>query len=285
MKRSLALLLLLTLTVLTLFSASSCKDKKTAITIAIPNDTTNEARALMLLESLGYIKLREGAGITATVLDVVENKYNITFREIEAAQIPNVRQDVDYAIINSNYAIQAGINPATAALRMEGSASAYGNILAVKAGRETEPRILALKAALESRQVKDYIDAHYSGSVVSIVDTLTDGYDATLDYDALSGSTVTVAASPTPHADILRDVVAPILATRGITLVIRELEDYVVPNEVVESGEADANYFQHLPYLNDFNANHNTHIVSIAAIHVEPMGLYGGKKTDLSPFN
>ena len=107
-----------------------------------------------------------------------------------------------------------------------------------------------------------------------------DGFDSSVDYDALSGKTITVAASPTPHAEILA-VAKDILAEKNITLDIKEFTDYVQPNNVVESGEIDANYFQHTPYLDDFNAENNTHIVSVAVIHVEPMGLYGGKQSNL----
>ena len=105
-------------------------------------------------------------------------------------------------------------------------------------------------------------------------------YDLSLDYDALAGTTITVAASPEPHADIL-EVAKTILAEKNITLDIKEFTDYVVPNEVVESGEIDANYFQHKPYLDDFNNEKGTHIVSVSVIHVEPMGLYGGKQSSL----
>ena len=101
-----------------------------------------------------------------------------------------------------------------------------------------------------------------------------------MDYDKLSGSTISVAASPTPHTEIL-SVAREILSEKDITLNIKEFTDYVQPNNVVESGEVDANYFQHLPYLEDFNRENGTHIVSAAVIHVEPMGLYGGKQTSL----
>ena len=107
-----------------------------------------------------------------------------------------------------------------------------------------------------------------------------DGYDSSVDYAALAGTTITVAASPTPHAEILA-VAKDILAAKDITLDIKEFTDYVQPNSVVESGEIFANYFQHVPYLDDFNAQNGTHIVSVAGIHVEPMGLYGGKQTSL----
>ena len=248
-------------------------DGATTIQIAVPNDTTNEARALLLLQDNGIIKLADGAGITATKNDIVENPYNVEIVETEAAQIPNILQDVDYAVINSNYAINAGLNPVADSLVIEGSASAYANILAVKEGNESSPKVLALIAALESQQVVDYINEKYDGSVVSTVDTPTDGFDATVE-------TISIAASPTPHAEIL-EIVKSILAEKNITLDIQVYNDYVVPNTVVEDGTVDANYFQHKPYLDDFNAENSTHIVSVAAIHVEPMGLYGGKQTTL----
>ena len=252
----------------------------TTIKIGVPNDTTNEARALLLLQENGIIKLKDGVGITATKNVIVENPYNVEIVEAEAAQLPNLLPDVDYAVINSNYAINAGLNPVNDSLLIEGSASAYANILTVKEGSETSPKALALKAALESKQVADFIAERYAGSVVSVVENPTDGYDASVDYDALKGETISVAASPTPHAEIL-EVVKEILAAKDITLDIQVYNDYVVPNTVVDDGTVDANYFQHLPYLEDFNAQNGTHIVSIAAIHVEPMGLYGGKQTTL----
>ena len=259
---------------------TGCGSKSTSLKIAVPNDTTNEARALLLLQENGIIKLADGAGITATKNDIVENPYNVEIVETEAAQIPNILQDVDYAVINSNYAINAGLNPVEDSLVIEGSSSAYANILAVKEGNENSDKIKALVAALESQQVVDYINEKYDGAVVSTVDDPTDGYDASVDYDALSGETISVAASPTPHAEIL-EVAKTILAEKNITLDIQSYNDYVVPNTVVEDGTVDANYFQHTPYLDDFNAENGTHIVSVAAIHVEPMGLYGGKQTTL----
>ena len=262
--------------------ALSACSKQERITVAIPNDTTNEARALLLLQENGLITLKEGAGITATIRDIDSNPQNVTFQEVEAAQQPNVLQDVDYAVINSNYAIEAGIHPVEDSLAIEGSASSYGNILAVKAGNEDSGKTKALKAALESRQVADYISETYGGAVVSVVENPGDGYDASVDYESLAGATITVAASPAPHAEILK-IAKEILAARSITLDIKEFTDYVQPNNVVESGEIDANYFQHTPYLEDFNQENGTHLVAVATIHVEPLGLYGGKQTSLDP--
>lgn len=261
-------------------SGDAIKSSAKGVTIAVPNDATNEARALLLLQEKGYIKLKDGAGVTATVNDIAENPYNIKFNEVEAAQIPNVLKDVDYAIINSNYAIEAGLNPVKDSLAIENSASEYVNILAVKEGNENSDSIKALKAALESKQVADYITSKYAGSVVSVVENPGDGYDSSVNYDALKGTTISVAASPAPHAEILA-VAKEILAAKGITLDIKEFTDYVQPNNVVEAGEVDANYFQHIPYLNDFNSENGTHLVNACAVHVEPMGLYGGKLTTL----
>ncbi len=278
MKRIISAILLLALFATALLAFSACGKK--SITIAIPNDPTNEARALRVLEANGIIKLKDNAGITATVKDIAENPYNVKFSEIEAAQLPNILRDVDYAVINSNYAISAGLNPSKDSVAIEGSYSAYANILAVKEGNENKPEIKALIAALESKQVKDFIAETYEGNVVSTVDNPTDGYDATVDYAALAGKQISVAASPTPHAEILAKV-KEILAEKDITLEINVLSDYVVPNTVVESGECDANYFQHVPYLDNFNAENGTHIVSVSAVHVEPMGVYSSNHTTL----
>ena len=279
----------LALAIILAFSLAACStkggddsadDSGKVIKIAVPNDTTNEARALLLLQEAGIIKLKDGAGITATKNDIVENPYNVEIVEAEAAAIPQLLPDVDYAVINSNYAINAGLNPVKDSLFKEGSSSAYSNILAVKEGNENTDAVKALKAALESKQVADFIAEKYEGSVASVVDNPTDGFDSSVDYAALAGTTISVAASPTPHAEIL-EIVKQILAEKDITLDIQTYSDYVVPNNVVEDGTVLANYFQHTAYLDDFNAQQGTHIVSVAAIHVEPMGLYGGTQTTL----
>lgn len=273
--------LFLALTLIAALALSGCgAEKSSTIQIAVPNDTTNEARALLLLEENGIIKLKEGAGIVATKNDIVENPYNVEIVEAEAAQLPNILQDVDYAVINSNYAINAGLNPVADSLAIEGSSSAYSNILAVKEGNENAPEVLALIAALESKAVADFIAEKYAGAVVSTIENPGDGYDASVDYEALKDVTITVAASPTPHAEIL-EIAKELLSAKGVTLEIQTFNDYVVPNNVVEDGTVTANYFQHLPYLDDFNAQNGTHIVSVSAPHVEPMGLYGGKQTTL----
>ena len=267
---------------LTACGGSSSAAKLDKIKAAVPNDTTNEARALTLLEKNGFFKLKADAGLTATKNDIEENPLNVTVDEVEAAQVPNVLQDEDYAVINSNYAISAGLNPMTDALAMEDGSSAYVNILVCKDGNQEEPKIKALAAALQSQTVTELMQENYKGAVVSVVENPTDGYDSTVDYDALNGQTVSCAATPAPHCEVL-EVCKEILAAKGITLDIQEYDDYVIPNQIVEDGQVDTNYFQHQPYLDHFNSENATHLVSFACIHVEPMCVYGGKQDSLAP--
>ena len=151
---------------------ASLEELKDGAKIAVPNDGTNEARALLLLEAQGLIKLKEGVGLTATKLDIVENPLNLEIVELEAAQIPNFLDDVAVAVINGNYALGAGLNAGTDALAVEASdslaATTFGNILVVKAGNENTAKTEALKKALLSQEVKDYINSTYSGAVVPI---------------------------------------------------------------------------------------------------------------------
>ena len=256
------------------------KDGGKAITIAVPNDPTNEGRALLLLEANGYIKLDPNAGVTATAKNIVENPLNIEFVEVEAAMVPNVKGDVDYAIINNNFALDFGLNPVKDSLLIESADSPYANVLCVNSGNENAAETKALVAALTSKKVADYITSSYGGAAVSVVAEPTDGFDPSVDYAALAGKEITVAASPTPHAQILA-VAAEILAEKNITLKVVEFSDYIQPNNVVASGEIFANYFAHIPYQENFNAENGTKIVIVAPIHVEPMGLYGGKQTNL----
>ena len=140
--------------------------------IAIPNDGSNRARGLLLLEAQGLIKLKSGVGMEATVLDITENKLNLEIVEMEAAQIANVRDSVELAVINGNYALQAGLNAGKDALAVEDaasiSASTYANILVVREGNENTEKTQALIKALKSEAVKNYINNTYSGAVVPL---------------------------------------------------------------------------------------------------------------------
>ncbi|MBM6762044.1 methionine ABC transporter substrate-binding protein [Megamonas hypermegale] len=135
-------------------------------TIAIPNDPTNGGRALLLLAKAGVITLKDNNDIKATVQSVVENPKNIKFQEVDAAQLPRVLDDVDAAVINTNYAMQAGFVPEKDALMIEDSTSPYVNIVAVREGDENRPEIQALMKALRSDTVKKFIEEKYKGAVV-----------------------------------------------------------------------------------------------------------------------
>ncbi len=138
--------------------------------IAVPNDATNEARALLLLQDEGLIKLKDGAGLTATKNDIAENPKNIEIIEAEAAALPRTLDDVDLAVINGNYAIGAGLDPSTAIASEETDSEAaekYVNVVAVRSGEESSEKIQALVKALQSDTVKQYIDATYNGAVVA----------------------------------------------------------------------------------------------------------------------
>ena len=137
--------------------------------VAVPNDTTNEARALLLLEANGLIKLKDGAGITATVLDIEENPLNLEIQELEAAQIPNSLQDVDIAVINGNYALSAGVSDPIAVEASDSlAAETYANIVCVKEGNENTDKTKALVDAVLQDNVKEFIESKYEGAVVAV---------------------------------------------------------------------------------------------------------------------
>ncbi|ULQ58929.1 MetQ/NlpA family ABC transporter substrate-binding protein [Brucepastera parasyntrophica] len=148
---------------------TSLEDIPSGAVIAVPNDPTNEGRALLLLESAGLITLNPDAGLTATPIDITENAKNFRFREIEAASLPRVLADVDAAIINGNYALPAGLTAARDGLLVEGSDSPYVNVVTVKAGSEDKPKIKALVKAILSPEVKEYILLSYpDGDVIPV---------------------------------------------------------------------------------------------------------------------
>ena len=271
MKKIIALLAAL---VLTLSLTAAFAD---GIKIAVPNDATNEGRALLLLQAYGLLKVDENAGITATVKDITENPLNIEFIEVEAALVPNALPDVDYAIINGNYALAAEL---PAALLYENAESPYVNVISVNEEDKDSDKAKALAAAALSQKVVDYF-ASYEGQAISVVENPTDGYDATVDYDALKGETIKVVATLDPHSFVLA-IVKDILAEKGITLEVTVVDDYVTPNTAVNDGDAFANFFAHQPYQDDFNANNGTKLVTIAGVHVESMGLYAGQQADLA---
>ncbi len=150
---------------------ASLAELQDGATIGVPNDPTNGGRALLLLQEQGLITLKEGVGLEPTKLDIAENPHNYDIQELEAAQLPRSLDSLDLAVINGNYAIQAGlkVSDALAIESAEGTAgTAYVNVLAVKEGREDDPAIQALAAALCSQEVKEFIGQTYGGAVVAV---------------------------------------------------------------------------------------------------------------------
>lgn len=140
---------------------------KAGAAVALPNDPTNGGRSLLLLEKAGLLKLKAGVGVKATVQDIVENPKQLQFKEVEAAQVPRALDDVDAAVINTNYAMQADLVPSKDALLIEDSSSPYVNIVAVRKGDENRPEIQKLLKALKSEDVKKFINEKYKGAVVA----------------------------------------------------------------------------------------------------------------------
>ena len=151
---------------------ASLEELPDGATIAVPNDATNEARALQLLAAPGLIEIDPEAGLNATPNDITSNPKNLEFTELDAAMIPNTIEEFDLNVINSNYALQAGLNPAEDALASEDASSdaaqTYANIVAVKAGHENDPAIVALVDALHSEEIQEFINTTYAGSVLPI---------------------------------------------------------------------------------------------------------------------
>ncbi|WP_349295173.1 MetQ/NlpA family ABC transporter substrate-binding protein (plasmid) [Thioclava sp. 'Guangxiensis'] len=143
------------------------KDLADGSKVAIPNDPTNGGRALLLLQDLGLIKLADGTGLVPSTLDVVENPKDLSFLELDAAQLPRSLADTDIAIINTNYAIASGLNPKTDSIAMEKADSPYVNIIVVKKGDEDQPWVKTLVDAYHSDDVKKFIEDSYHGTVLT----------------------------------------------------------------------------------------------------------------------
>ncbi len=149
---------------------ASLNDIAEGDTIAVPNDTTNEARALLLLQDNDILTLKDGVGLEATVRDIEENPYNVEIQELEAAQVPRVKDEVAFVVLNGNYAMEAGFSVAKDAVAYEQSdseaAQTYVNVIAVKEGNENNAGIKALVEALKSDTIKEYINNTYDGGVI-----------------------------------------------------------------------------------------------------------------------
>lgn len=219
-----------------------------------------------------------------------ENIYNPHGYEIvaiEASQLPLTLPDVDAAVINGNYALEAKLNETNPAIEIEAfnweTSIKRTNYLAVKGGNEESDKTKALVAAITSEEVEKYINDTYQGAVIaSFIDA--DGKDiaSTEIPEAGDDNVIKVGATLVPHAEILKNVVADILALKGWKLEVIEFNDYVLPNTTLNEGEIDANYFQTLGYLKNQNEEGGLDLVAAVGVHIEPMGLYSKKINSLS---
>ena len=285
MKKKLAIILAVALLALSIAacgqSAAPAAESAKSTTILVPDDESNQTRALLLLAQEGLIALPEGASVESgvNILDIVDAKgFNI--QAAQADSIPALLDNADagtVAVINYNSALGAGFKT-TDALAIEDAsgdaAQTYANIIAVRRGDETRPEILALVAALQDGAVDAYNDQTGAGIVPIKADTASAA--------PFEGSVkLTVGASSTPHAELL-ELVKPKLAKQGIELDIVIYDDYVLPNTALQDGTLDANYFQHTPSLNSFNESNGTDLVSAGLIHYEPFGIYSKTVSALS---
>ena len=171
---------------------TSLDDIEDGDTIAVPNDTTNEARALLLLQDNGIITLKDGVGLEATVNDIAENPHNVEIVELAAEQVARVAEETSYIVLNGNYALQAGYSVAKDALAYETSdseaAKTYVNVIAVKEGNENSDKIKALVDVLKSDEIKDFINEKYDGAVIPFEDS-EDTADEAAEEDAAETET------------------------------------------------------------------------------------------------
>ena len=174
-------------------------------TIAVPNDTTNEARALLLLQDNGIITLKDGVGLEATVNDIEENPYNVEIVELAAEQVARVAEETSYIVLNGNYALQAGYSVAKDALAYETSdseaAKTYVNVIAVKEGNEDSEKIQALVSVLKSDEIKDFINEKYDGAVIPFEDETEDAAEEKAEADTEEAADTEAADDSADEAD------------------------------------------------------------------------------------
>ena len=215
------------------------------------------------------------------------NPHGYEIVAIEAGQLPLTLPDVDAAVINGNYALEAKLNETNPAVEIESfdaeTSVKRTNYLAVKQGNEETDKTKALVAAITSDKVVEYINSTYKGAVIpSIIDVEGKAVSATEIPAAGEDNVIKVGATLVPHAEILKNVVAAVLEEKGWKLETVEFNDYVLPNTTLEEGELDANYFQTLGYLNNQNEAGGLHLVAAVGVHIEPMGVYSQKITALA---
>ena len=265
----------------------SLSDIRDGASIGVPNDADNLDRALRLLVNKGLL---EDPGTDDYVTETTFNgndklnphKYEIV--PVEAAQVARSLEDYDIAVVNGNYALEAGLPDKHPAIEIE-DFDTQGkinrtNFIVVEQDKLDSEKTKALVAAVTDQKVEDYINDNYKGSVIpSFIDengneVKSEGVKAPSDK---SDNTITVGATEVPHAEILNNVVAGILEDAGWKLDVQTFTDYVTPNTALEEGSLDANYFQTLTYMNDQNDSNGLHLAAAVGVHIEPMGIYTAK--------
>lgn len=265
----------------------SLSDIRDGASIGVPNDADNLDRALRLLVSKGLLK---DPGTDDYVTETTFNgndklnphKYEIV--PVEAAQVARSLEDYDIAVVNGNYALEAGLPDKHPAIEIE-DFDTQGkinrtNFIVVEQDKLDSEKTKALVAAVTDQKVEDYINDNYKGSVIpSFIDengneVKSEGVKAPSDK---SDNTITVGATEVPHAEILNNVVAGILEDAGWKLDVQTFTDYVTPNTALEEGSLDANYFQTLTYMKDQNDSNGLHLAAAVGVHIEPMGIYTAK--------
>ena len=243
------------------------------------------ASAALILTLAGCSSSSGSAKTDSTPKNSV-NPHGYEIVPVEAANLPLNLPDLDIAVINGNYALEAKLNetnPAIAIEKFDAETSVRRtNYLAVKEGNENSDKTKALVAAITSADVQKYIEDTYKGAVItSFIDA--DGKPVSGGEIPQAGDdkVITVGATLVPHAEILNNILKPTLAQYGWELKVMEFSDYVLPNTSLEEGELDANYFQTLGYLNGQNSERGLHLVASVGVHIEPMGVYSKKITDL----
>lgn len=249
------------------------------------NRTIRFLSAALLTLSLVGCSSGQAEPAAASTSSVNPKGYQIT--PIEAANLPLNLPDLDVAVINGNFALEAKLNETHPAISIEEfdaeTSVRRTNYIAVKEGNEESEKTKALVAAITSDDVKAYIENTYKGAVItSFIDAEGNPVSGGEIADApADDNKISVGATLVPHAEILKNVISDVLAAHGWELEVVEFNDYVQPNTALEEGELDANYFQTLGYLNGQNEERSMHLVASVGVHIEPMGVYSDKYTSL----
>ncbi len=245
--------------------------------------TLKIALVLFLILTLAACGNKEEAGGKTTAV----NPHGYKIVPVEAANLPLNLPDLDAAVINGNYALEAKLNETHPAIAVESfdaeSSVRRTNYIAVKEGNEDSLKTKALVGAIVSDEVKKYIENTYKGAVIpSFVDPEGNKAAGNEIPEAGDDKVIRVGATLVPHAEILNDIVKDVLAAKGWTLEVVEFSDYVQPNTALEEGELDANYFQTLGYLKNQNEERGMHLTAVVGVHIEPMGVYSKSAKALS---